>query len=274
MDVQELVRVFGVSQRTIRRDLAWLAERDLVRRGHGRAAAGNGPLRPPPAVDRVEARAATERMLPIHLRARTRQAEKEAIGAAAAALVPADAHVILDSGTTTLQVARHLAGRLRGTVITNGLMIAWELCPHPDVRLVLTGGHCRPETLPLVGPRAWQALEGVHADLAFLGATGVSLEHGLTTSDLLEAEVKKAMLRAARTVVLVADSTKFGKVSLYRFGELRDVDRIVTDGGLPPDLAQRIGALGIDLLVAKGEVPPPPNSLEEALGTARREAHP
>lgn len=254
IDVEEVSYQYGVSLRTARRDLDILSKRGLVKRTHGGAVA--------PLISGSTSWSDETDALPIFVRARRDRAYKNAIGKMAAALIPDEAHVILDAGTTALYVARHLSPRMTGTVLTNGLLTATELAPRQRLRLHLSGGTCRPETHSLVGPRAIDSFRGVHADICFVGTTGVHLRRGLTTSDLLEANIKKTMIQSAAKAVLVADYSKFGTVGLHRFAELRQIDTIVTDERIPPDEVTALQRLGLEVVIARLDQAPPTDRRE------------
>ncbi|MFZ5825873.1 MAG: DeoR/GlpR family DNA-binding transcription regulator [Bacillota bacterium] len=235
--VADLAERFQVSDETIRRDLADLETQGLVERNYGgavlRSRNGVGVVLPP-----------------LEERQSTLQAEKERIGQLAASLVRPGQVVILDAGSTTRQVARHLAAVPRLTVITNDLAIADELRSAEEVRVLVTGGYLKPRSRSLIGPEAVSFLQRYHADIVFLGTSGITLERGLTASDMFEAETKAAMLRAARQAVLVADHSKFGCTHLALFAPVTGVNTIVTDGSVSAGEAEAIRAVGVEVLVA------------------------
>jgi DeoR family transcriptional regulator of aga operon len=234
--VQELVRRFGVSAVTIRGDLDTLTEAGALVRSHGGALK---PLGGPADIS-------------INVKEILHHEEKARIGAAAAQLVQNEETVILDSGTTTLEVARQLASRkIKSlTVITNGLNIAVELARLSHVRLIMIGGMVRHLSYSVVGPHAEQMLQGLNADRLFLGVDGLDLQIGLMTPDVLEAQLNAQLIRVAREVNVVADSSKFTRRSLSLIARLDAVHRIITDDKIDAEMATALRAKGIEVIVA------------------------
>src|SRR5918998_1246988 len=224
VEVGDLSRRLGASEVTIRKDLKELHARGLLLRAHGGAV-----------------RAETS----LQIKAALHAEEKRRIGAAAAALVADGESIILDSGTTTQQVARYL-GRDRGglKVITNALNVAAELTSAGGVEVILLGGILRQNSGSLVGQFAEEMLRQFSVDKLFLAVDAVDLEFGLSTPNLDESHVNQAMVRAARETILVADSSKFGRRSLSRIVPLSDVARVVTDRGLPESTRAGLRELG------------------------------
>src|SRR3954451_24298556 len=208
-----LARHFGVSAESIRKDLAQLEARGLLRRVHGGAVPVQR-LREEPGV-------AT----------RTEQAEQKlAIARHALRFVPRGGTLLLDAGTTTLRLAELLPADADLIVYTNAIPVLTALLQRGIV-VVGLGGRVRPETMAAVGPLTIEALAGVNVDVAFLGTNALSFDRGLTTPDAEEAEVKHQMLAAARQRVFLVDSSKFGRESLARHATLADVDVLITDAG-------------------------------------------
>lgn len=232
--VGSLAKTFGVSQITIRKDLDLLAERGLAQRSHG------GALLP-----------TSSALFDPTLREKHRQhaPEKQRIGEAAAALVTNGSCVMLDSGTTTEAVARALRRFSSLTVITNAMNIASELAS-TAFDVILTGGNVRRNSSSLVGPIAEDVLKEVHADILFLGVDGFDLETGLTTPNLLEARVNRAMIASSRKVVAVCDSTKFGRRSLSRIAPVSALHQIITDRSLPEETAEALRNLDVEVTLA------------------------
>lgn len=229
--VGALAENFGVSQITIRKDLDMLAERGLAQRSHG------GALLP-----------SSSALFDPSLREKHKQhaPEKQRIGEAAAAMVTNGACVMLDSGTTTEAVARALKRFASLTVITNGINIATELSA-TNFDVILTGGNVRRNSSSLVGPIAEDVLREVHADVLFLGVDGFDIEVGLTTPNLLEARVNRAMIAAARKVVAVCDSTKFSRRSLSRIAPVTSLHHLISDRNLPDEAAEALRNLNIEV---------------------------
>ena len=233
--VQELVKRFGVSAVTIRGDLDTLTEAGALVRSHGGALK---PLGGPADIS-------------INVKEILHHEEKVRIGAAAAQLIQNDETIILDSGTTTLEVARQIAGRKFKslTVITNGLNLALELARLPQVRLIVIGGMLRHVSYSVVGPHAEHMLQGLNADRLFLGVDGVDLNIGLMTPDVLEAQLNSQLIRVAREVNVVADASKFRRRSLSLIARLESVHRIITDDKIDADTSAAIRGKGIELVV-------------------------
>ncbi|MFO7171439.1 MAG: DeoR/GlpR family DNA-binding transcription regulator [Bacillota bacterium] len=233
--VGDLSKAFGVSESTIRRDLQELAREGLLERTRG-GAVPISPTREEPSFSEKTVQ---------------NRAEKMAIARVAASLVPDGASVILDAGTTTLEIARLLKARRNLTVMTNAYTIAAELADAPEIEVIVTGGTVRGNTLALVGPLAERALEEVNADILFLGTNGIDLERGLTTPSPAEASVKRRMIAAARKVVVVADHTKMRKVAFAAIAPLSSVHMIISDRGMDQQVARELIRRGIQVLIAE-----------------------
>ena len=215
--VEELAEAVGSSSSTVRRDLDRLAALSLVIRTHGGAVL-------PTHSTAYEKRYTEKRIL--------RQHENH-IGKAAAEFVQEGETVILDSGSTTLEVARNLAAKKHLTIITNDLFIATEITYHPSTTVIVTGGILRPGFNVVVGSATESFLMSVHVDKSFLGGDAVDFDYGLTNATLSEASVKQLMIKAAREAYLVVDHTKFGQRALAKVADLESFKLIVTDHGEP-----------------------------------------
>jgi len=233
--VDELVRRFSVSAVTIRGDLDALAEVGTVVRSHG------GALR----------RTEPPEDVPLAVKETLHHAEKARIGQAAARMIKDGETIILDSGTTTAEIARQI--RLLDlkalNVITNALNIAMELANLPHVRLIMIGGILRQMSYSLAGPHAEQTLRGLHADRLFLGVDGLDAEIGLMTPDVLEAQLNALMIQVSREVVVVADFSKFQRRSLSVIAKLDVVHKVITDTGAPPDMVALLRSRNVDVIV-------------------------
>ncbi len=240
MRVSELSGHFGVSTVTIRNDLDALEGRGELRRVHGGATL-ESVVRPEPTFEE----AASD--LPD---------EKRHIGRAAAALVSSGESVLIDVGTTTTAVARALVGRAEltdVTVFTNALNVAFELEPAiPRFTVVVTGGTLRPKQHSLVNPLGTAFLEQLNATTAFIGCNGVDLAGGVTNINLPEAEIKRAMMRAARRRVVVADGSKLGRIELTRVCPIDMVDILVTDVSADPGIVTELRSRGVNVIIAEG----------------------
>lgn len=232
--VAELASRFRVSAVTIRADLRALGQAGSLVRAPGGAV----------PIDDDEAD------LPITVKKSLRHAEKLRIGERAAQVIGPDETIILDSGTTTVEIARALRRLpIPGlTVVTNALNVAVELAIAPRVRVMMLGGVLRPPSRSFVGPEAERTVAEIHADRLFLGVDGFDLEGGLTTPDPLEAFLNGMMVAVSTEVVVVADSTKFGRRSLSRIASVDAVRRVVTDKRIDRRMAAAIAERGIELI--------------------------
>ncbi|MFJ3145167.1 DeoR/GlpR family DNA-binding transcription regulator [Streptomyces halstedii] len=234
VDVLSLAEEFQVTAETIRRDLKALDRAGLLRRVHGGAIpAGRLGFEPDLAERDVVA-----------------ADEKDRIAAAALGELPAEGNVIIDAGTTTARLAAALPLGSVLTVVTHALPVAARLADHPGISLHLVGGRVRHRTRAAVDAWALSAYSQINADVVFLATNGFSLHGGLTTPDLAEAAVKRAVISAARRVVLLADSAKFGQEHFARFGDLDGIDLLITDTGLSPENALSIESRGTEVVRA------------------------
>ena len=176
--------------------------------------------------------------------------EKARIARAALSELPTEGAILLDAGTTTARLAEILPPDRELTVVTNAVPIAMALSARPNVTVLTVGGRVRGRTLAMVDQWALRVLNETFVDVAFLGADGVSVERGLTTPDVAEAAVKRAMLQATRRVVVLADHTKIGNDCFARVGGLDEVDTLVCDDGLDAALAIDIQAAGPRVVLA------------------------
>lgn len=234
VQVGDLVERHGVSAVTIRADLNHLEAQGLATRSHG----GASLQRMPPQEHDIHEKDTLN--LPL----------KEAIGACAARLVQPGDNIILDSGSTTMMLARHLRAARDVTVMTNGLNIAWELAGAPGIVLRLTGGLLHQPSLSLHGSQAEASLHSFGFDTLFLGVDGLDLQFGATTHHEAEASLNHRMVERSRRIVVLTDSSKFGKVSLHRIARLDEVHAVITDAGISADYREGLQRLGIELIVA------------------------
>jgi len=236
--VSELSEEFQVSDVTVRSDLDALDDRQAIRRVHGGAVLRGAGMREASFEEALEASAD----------------EKRAIALAAAALVVPGSSVLLDVGTTTAAIARALADRddlTDVTVITNGLTIALELeRAIPRFQVVVTGGTLRPLQHSLVEPLASSLLERVHADLAFIGCTGVHPVGGITNVNLPEADLKRAMVTTAERAVVVADGSKLGRTHLGRIAAVDEISALITGVSAAPEELSALRETGLPVTVA------------------------
>ena len=234
VDVATLAGELRVTPETIRKDLTGLERQGLVRRVHGGAI----------PVERLGFEPAVSQ------RSEANIEQKERIAKAALAELPAEGAILLDSGTTTARIAESLPLDRELTVVTNSIPIALTLSVRSNLQVLVTGGRVRSRTLAGVGDWAISALGSVRVDVAFLGANGVSVAHGLTTPDQAEAATKRAMIAAARRAVVVADHTKLGEDYFARFGDIVEVDTLITDSAADDDLVDELEAAGLTVVQA------------------------
>lgn len=235
VQVGELVERFGVSSVTIRADLTHIESQGLATRNHG----GATLVRTPPPEQNIREKDGLN--LPL----------KESIGARAAQLVQSGDNIIIDSGSTTMTLARHLRGHRDITVMTNGLNVAWELANAPGVELLLTGGLLRKQALSLQGSQAEASLAPYSFDTVFLGVDGLDLQFGLTTHHEAEASLNHRMVEHARRIVVLTDASKFGRVSLHRIARLDQIHTIITDAGISNEYRDGLQRLGIEVIIAE-----------------------
>lgn len=231
--VDELSEDLNLSKITIRKDLDHLQAKDLLVRTHGGALpAQAGALSDPTIQEKEE----------LH------HEEKVRIAKAAAAMVSEGQCIILDSGTTTTEIAHALGSFRHLTIITNALNIAADLA-QSDFEIILIGGTLRKNSLSVVGPLAEDVLKEIHADIVFLGVDGFDAKVGLTTPNVLEARVNRAMVKAAEKVVAVCDSSKFNRRSLSLIVGTSAIDHVITDNALPLEEVKAIRDAGIEITV-------------------------
>jgi len=228
--VEQLSELLDVSGATIRRDLKQLADQHLLARTHGGA-----------AVQEVSYE------LPVRYRAERHSAQKRRIGQAAAELVPEGGVVGITGGTTTTEAARALSTRTGLTVVTNALNIAAELAIRPNLSLIVTGGMARSASFELVGPIAEQTLSGYHLDIALLGVDGIDAAAGCTTHDDVESRTNAALIRQAKRTVVLADSTKLGKVAFATICRLQAVHILITDKNTDSAELDSLRSAGLDI---------------------------
>ena len=236
--VSELTALLEVSEVTIRRDLDVLEAAGLIDKVHGGATARGSLSAEEPGFE-----AKSHRQL----------REKDAIARAAGELVQAGQAIALTAGTTTWRLAQHLTQVRDLTVVTNSIQVAnvFHREAHASVTVVLTGGVRTPSDA-LVGPVALTAIRALHLDVLFMGVHGVSESAGLTTPNLLEAEVDRALVAASEKLVVVADHTKWGVRGLSRIAGLDEIDVLVSDPGLPVDARSVLAEHVRKIVIAPG----------------------
>ena len=236
LSVAELADRFTVTTETVRRDLSLLERAGVVRRVHGGA---------------VPSKALAVLELAVNERDISHSEQKDQVATAALAFLPSGGgSVLLDAGTTTARLAALLPLEHTFTVYTNAVPIAGRLASRANVELHLLPGRVRRTTQAAVGVDTVNALEELRTDVAFIGTNGLSAAHGLSTPDPSEAAAKRAMIASARQVVVLADSSKIGAESTIRFGELDQIDVLVTDSGISDADRDALTALDIKVVIA------------------------
>lgn len=222
-----LSRELGLSEDTIRRDLRELAQEGLLQRVHG------GALPASPA------------MADFPRRQRLAPEAKIAIARAAAAMVRQGQVIVLDGGTTTVQVARHLPPDLQVTVVTHSPSVAVELAAHPAAEVVLIGGRLFKHSVVAVGAAAAAAIGRIRADIYFMGVTGIHPQAGLTTGDLEEADIKRAFHERAAETIVLASSEKLGAASPYLVAPVSEVSGMIVERSVPAEATAVYERLGV-----------------------------
>ncbi len=233
--VSDLAKKFGVSEETIRRDLTQLEEEGLVERNYGGA------------ILVEELQAAMGAIPPVNQRKLHLFEEKDAIGKKAAEFVKEGQIVIFDAGSTTWCITQYLQYLENLTVVTNSVDIAESMSQYEGTSIFVLGGKLIKKSMSLVGPQAELELRKYNADIVFLGTSGISLNKGFTSSDIYEAEIKRAMVSAARHVVVVADHSKFTRQGLISFAHFDEVDALVTSQIADIALCQEIQRMGVEV---------------------------
>ena len=231
LTVEQLAQSLGVSKVTIRTDLTVLEQKGLVKRTHG------GAMIPEKSgCARLVSKTITEY-----------ETEKKAIAKRASLLIEDGQTVILDSGSTTSHLALFLAGR-KITLVTNSLLVADAVRYDEDTEVILMGGSLRRNTMGLIGPLTTYGFSQIHANILFMGATGFT-DTGIYGNNMIEAEVKREMLKAADKVCLVVDSSKTGKTAFSAICSWNDIDVLITDR-IDSNLKDVISSHGVEVITA------------------------
>jgi len=227
--VPELSDLFIVSEATIRRDLEELDGDGWIRRTHGGAVRAERAAKEPPIIQRSV----------------IQETEKKSIGKSAASLIKDGETIFLGSGTTVLEVARNIPKNIHLTVITNSLPVINELTEFLNVEMIVIGGMFRQSELSMVGHIAAQTIQEFRADRAFIGIRGIDVHHGFTNDYLPETTTDRAILTISPQIVVVADHTKFGRVSTMLVGPITAANEIITDIGTDTEYINELIELGI-----------------------------
>lgn len=235
VQVSDLSQRFSVSAVTIRNDLAALEKQGIVTRAYGGAYLQDNVVRP-------TEHSVTDKNL-------HHQNIKQKIAQAAIEFIDSGDTVILDSGTTTCQIAEAMQDFTDLVVMTNGLNIANTLFPAEGVEVMLVGGELRRKSMSFFGAQAETLLDNYHFNKLFLGVDGFNLERGITTHNEKEARLNRKMCEIADEIIVVTDSSKFGKVSLHKIIESSRIDKLITDSGIPDNYLQGLKKLGIPVIL-------------------------
>lgn len=233
--VTEISRETGISEVTIRKDLTILQNRHLLLRTRG------GAIRKP--VDNPNEDMAISRKQMFNFK------EKEKIGLEAIKMIQEDDFIMLDSGTTTLEIARHLGKFQHLRILTNAMNIATELMNYKRFDVVLLGGNVRINSHSMIGPLAMSTLHNFSGYKLFLGVDSFSFEHGVSTPSMEEALLNQLMIQQAKQVIAVFDSSKFNKRSFVHIANANELDCIITDRAIPPGMAAKLRSLGVDVRI-------------------------
>ena len=232
LKVNELSIIFEVSESTIRRDLTEMEDNGLLSRIHGGAVCFNRTSFEPSFKEKED----------------EMKIEKSSVGKKAASMIETGDTIILDSGTTTLEIAKNITAS-GITVITNSIDIADILSNKESIELIVTGGTLRVTTRAMVGSITEKNLQNFRVDKAFIGANGISISDGITTPNFIEAQTKKAMIAVADKVIIVADSSKFNKVSFAVICPIKHVSSIITSFDLNKEIQNEYENSGVEIII-------------------------
>lgn len=235
VQIPALAQMFGVSTQTLRKDLNFLDRKRICTRSTGGAILQSG--------------AASAAEDAIDVKRTLFAAEKVNIGKRAATLIRDGESILLDSGTTTLQVARHLNPQDSLIVVTNDVGIMNELISRESVQLVFLGGTLRRKSLSFYGTQTERTVQDLHVDKLFLAADGFDIHKGITTHFEPEAQLNRMMCKAASEIIVVADSSKFGRICLHRILEPQGISKVVTDAGIPDAARDALARHGVEVIV-------------------------
>ena len=230
--VDQLSEEFDVSTVTIRNDLDFFEEKGLIHRTYGGALLRNKVYNDPS----------------IEEKKKINVEEKRRIAEYAASLVKEGESIILDSGSTAREIALRLTDKNNLTIMTNAINIGLELAGSSNLNIMLTGGELREKSYSLVGPEAERAMHNYYFDRLFLGVDGLDFEHGLTTSNSLEAELNRIMVERSSSVIAVTDSSKFGRHSFSYICDLTPIDMVITDTNISEEFEKKLNQYDIEVV--------------------------
>lgn len=233
INVLDLCNELNVSSVTIRKDLKFLEDRNLLYRTHGGATLTN-----PYASDRS-----------VNEKEKIKSGEKSSIGAAAAELIAPNDCILIASGTTVLSLAKNIHPKSHLTVITAALNVALELIHHPGIEVIQLGGILRKSSSSVTGSYAEKILDDFSCSKLFLGVDGIDTEFGLTTTNMMEAQLNRKMIAASQKTIVLADSSKFGKRGFGRICGLEDIEQVITDSGISDHMVKTLQGMGIEVTI-------------------------
>ena len=233
VDVNTLSKELGVSEVTIRNDLSRLEQKNMLIRARGGAF----------KIERVGVDFTLSDKKEYHYE------EKKKIGQAAAALIEDGDTIILDSGTTTMEISRNLSKMTDLTVITNALNVANQLAENKNTNIIIPGGFLRKTSLSLVGTTAEESFKNYFCDKLFLAVDGFNTVHGLSTPNVEEAHLNRIMIEIAKQVIVVTDSSKFSKRSFAFIAPISAVDTVITDAGITSEDKKNLENSGIKVII-------------------------
>lgn len=233
VSVVDLCNELNVSSVTIRKDLKLLEDKELLFRTHG-----GGTLSNPYTVDR-----------PVNEKAKIHSGEKSGIGEMAATLIEPNDCILIASGTTVQSLAKYIQPIGQLTVITAALNVAIELVHHPGIEVIQLPGILRKTSSSVTGVYAEKMLEDFSVSKLFLGVDGIDIEFGLTTTNMMEAQLNKKMIAASQKTIVLADSSKFGKRGFGRICGLEDIEQVITDSNVSEHMVERLKGMGIEVTI-------------------------
>lgn len=233
----DLVAQFAITETSIRRDLVILESQGQLKRFHGGATAISGSSRSESYIEKM------------HLNIKA----KERIGKAAAEMIKPRDVVLFDSGSTTVQIIKQIPAELRLSssirMVTNSVVISQEVLSWPSPNLIILGGIYLPDYQATAGPQTLSQLQDLTADIVFLGADGLTISGGATTADILMAEVDRLMVERSRRTILVADSSKFGRIGFVPVKPVTAFQTIITDTDAPAEIVAALRSQGVEVIL-------------------------
>lgn len=235
VNVNSLSKQFGISEVTIRKDLRYFEQKNMLIRSRG------GALKQ--SIIDVD--------LSIYDRRRQNINQKSAIGIVAASFVKEGETILLDSGTTIMELVKHIPKQIETTIITNAIDIAFRLAENPKVRLIMPGGILRRNSLSLVGEQAAEGMRNYYCDICFIGADGIDKQQGLLTMNIEEAHLSRISIENSKKVIALIDSSKFQRKGIMTIVPVSKVDLLITDSGISEANLKWLKDAGIEVIIAK-----------------------